>query len=112
MFLTLCLMCSYVTLCGSFRAKAQGSQRLSVVFRRGAEAQRLGVFCVFSVCFETALSQRLGVKYVSYASPYVFLCDLIWFISRKDAKLAKAGCGFSQRRGGAEVRSFLYFSVF
>jgi len=56
-----------------------------------------------------------------YASPYVFLCDLMWFISRKGAKLAKAAdflclfCVFlraalSQRLCGLNSRFAFCFS--
>jgi len=54
--------------------------------RRGG-AEVLPVL-IYTLCFEALLSQGLGV--LAYASPYVFLCDLMWFISRKGAKLAKA----------------------
>jgi len=60
------------------------------VSRRDAESQRFYPFSTYALCFEASLSQRLRV--LIYASPYVFLCDLMWFISRKGAKLARVGC--------------------
>jgi len=60
------------------------------ISRRDAEAQRFCPFYPYSSCFEASLSQRLG--WGSGASGYALcvLCDLMWFISRKGAKLAKA----------------------
>jgi len=60
-----------------------GSSYAIKVSRRDAETRRRGVFCGFTVGFEAVC------KHFIYASPYVFLCDLMWFISRKGAKLAK-----------------------
>jgi len=43
--------------------------------------------CLCCVFWGFAFAEAAGVI---HASPYVFLCDLMWFFSRKGAKLAKA----------------------
>jgi len=99
-----------------------------LVSRRDAESQRSYLCCICSLCFERyAFAAAVGVNStLRLMCSYVNLCGLI---SRKGAKLAKAGwisftlrllisfvsfvvnvrcVGFSQRRGGAEILPVLY----
>jgi len=63
------------------------------VSRRDAEAQRFGAFCIYAVCFEASLSQRLGVLFLRFALCVLMCPYVVLFFTqrRKDRK----GCGFA-----------------